>query len=163
MPMRHRVAIGSFSRAASSGRVSQVSSINHYRQRNDLVDPITLLIATGARRSELLGFPWTDWDEDADTIAVTGKVVRGAGKGLVRIEDTKSQAGKRRLPLPRFAIDALRGRRSAPCLGEQPVLPVDGGHAARPGQFSASTGARFETARPRPVSVRRASERRLPC
>jgi Phage integrase family len=45
------------------------------RQR-DLVDPITLLIATGLRRSELLALRWSDFDADAGTIAVTGKLVR---------------------------------------------------------------------------------------
>jgi integrase len=34
-----------------------------YCQRNDLVDPITVLIATGLRRSELLGLRWTDFEE----------------------------------------------------------------------------------------------------
>ncbi|WP_096371285.1 integrase [Mycobacterium ulcerans] len=47
-----------------------------YCQRNDLVDPITVLIATGLRRSELLALRWTDFDESKQTIAATGNVVR---------------------------------------------------------------------------------------
>ncbi len=44
------------------------------RQR-DLMDPITVLIATGLRRSELLALAWTDFDADAGTVTVTGKVI----------------------------------------------------------------------------------------
>jgi integrase len=48
------------------------------------LDPITILIATGLRRSELLALRWDDYDDGAGTITVTGKVVRVAGKGLMR-------------------------------------------------------------------------------
>ncbi len=37
---------------------------------HDLVDPVTLLIATGLRRSELLALRWKDFDADAGTLAV---------------------------------------------------------------------------------------------
>jgi integrase len=95
----------------------------------DLVDPVTILIATGARRSELLGLLWSDYDDEAGTITVTGKVVRVAGKGLVRIDETKSAAGRRTIPLPRFAVETLRARRNLPYLGQQTVI------------FPSSTGA----------------------
>jgi hypothetical protein len=51
-------------------------------QRRDLVDSITVLIATGLRRSELLALRWSDFDPDAGTITVTGKLVRQRGVGL---------------------------------------------------------------------------------
>ncbi|WP_232425628.1 tyrosine-type recombinase/integrase [Mycobacterium sp. JS623] len=51
-------------------------------QGHDLVDPVTLLIATGLRRSELLGLRWTDYDDEAYTLTVSGKVIRVAGEGL---------------------------------------------------------------------------------
>src|ERR1700692_2150892 len=51
-------------------------------QRRDLVDPITLLVAPGLRRSELLGLRWVDYDDTAGTLAVTGKVGRHRGTGL---------------------------------------------------------------------------------
>ncbi|WP_373235183.1 hypothetical protein [Mycobacterium marinum] len=47
-----------------------------YCQRNDLVDPITVLIATRLHRSELLALRWTDFDETKQTIAATGNAVR---------------------------------------------------------------------------------------
>jgi integrase len=109
---------------------------DEYCRRSDLVDPITLFIATGLRRAELLAELWTDFDEDTGLIAVTGKIVRAKGKGLVRIEDTKSDAGQRTLPLPRFAIDMLRERRNLPFLGEQTVIfPSTAGTLRDPNNF----------------------------
>ena len=37
----------------------------------DLIDPITMLIATGLRESELLGLLWSDFNLDASTLTVT--------------------------------------------------------------------------------------------
>ncbi len=73
---------------------------SEYCQKHDLVDPITLFVATGLRRSELLGLRWADYDEKAGTLSVTGKVIRAAGKGLHRIDETKTAAGRRTVPLP---------------------------------------------------------------
>jgi len=52
----------------------------------DLVDPITLFIATGLRRSELLACLWDDFNERAGTLTVSGKIVRVQGKGLKRFD-----------------------------------------------------------------------------
>jgi integrase len=48
-------------------------------QAADLVDPITVFIATGLRRSELLALRWVDFDEKAGTITVSGKIARIQG------------------------------------------------------------------------------------
>lgn len=106
-------------------------------RKHDLVGPFTLFIATGLRRGKLLGLRWSDFDETEGTIAVTGKVERIAGKGLIRVEVTKTAAGRRTLALPSFAVDALRQRRSLPFRGEHPVImfPSTGGHMARPEQL----------------------------
>jgi integrase len=90
-------------------------------REHDLVDPIALLIATGLRRSELLALRWSDFDAEAGTVTVTGKLVRVTGKGLARMDETKTAAG-RTLPLPRFAVDMLRARRAVPYIGEQSVI-----------------------------------------
>ena len=95
---------------------------SEYCRKHDLVDPFTLFIATGLRRGELLGLRWSDFDETEGTIAVSGKVERIASKGLIRVEVTKTAAGRRRLALPSFAIDALRQRLSLPFRGEHPVV-----------------------------------------
>ncbi|MCU1701127.1 MAG: phage integrase [Mycobacterium sp.] len=88
----------------------------------DLVDPITLLIATGLRESELLGLLWSDFNADTGTLSVTGKVFRATGQGLQRHDTAKSEAGLRTLPLPQFAIDVLTERREVPFLGEQQMV-----------------------------------------
>lgn len=115
-----------------------------YCRDHDLVDPITVLIATGIRRSELLGLVWLNFAADAGTLTVTGKVVRVAGKGLARISETKSDAGRRTIPLPRFAIDALQARRGRPYVGEQTVIfPSTAGTLRDPDNF----GKQWRTAR----------------
>jgi integrase len=110
---------------------------SQYCRQHDLVDPITLFIATGLRRSELLGLRWADFDADTGTIAVTGKAVRIAGKGLVRLDETKSAAGRRTIPLPRFAVDMLTARRRLPYIGEQPIIfPSTAGTLRDPDNFN---------------------------
>ncbi|WP_269324573.1 tyrosine-type recombinase/integrase [Rhodococcus pyridinivorans] len=104
---------------------------SEYCKANDLVDPITLLIATGLRRSELLALRWEDVDEDAGTVTVTGKVVRAKGAGLLRVEAAKSAAGLRTIPLPLFALEnAQAARRSTPAGHPRRALPVDCRHPA---------------------------------
>jgi integrase len=95
---------------------------SEYCREYDLADPFTILVATGLRRCELLGLRWSDLDETAGTLAVTGKVVRITGKGLIRVDETKTAAGHRTIALPSFAIDVLRQRRSLPYLGQHPVI-----------------------------------------
>lgn len=95
---------------------------SEFCQRHDLVDPITMLIATGLRRSELLGLRWCDWDEEASTISVCGKVLRATGQGLERHDTTKTKSGTRTLKLPNFASDMLKARRSSPYIGEHVAI-----------------------------------------
>jgi integrase len=95
---------------------------SEYCRKHDLVDPFTLFIATGLRRGELLGLRWSDFNEVAGTLAVTGKVVRATGEGLNRVDKTKTAAGHRTVALPRFAVEMLRQRRSVPYLGEQAMI-----------------------------------------
>lgn len=95
---------------------------SNFCKKHDLIDPITLLIATGLRRSELLGLRWVDFDEKASMLTVTGKVIRVSGEGLLRVDETKSTAGRRTIPLPKFAADMLLKRRHVPYLGEQVVI-----------------------------------------
>ena len=79
------------------------------RQR-DLRDPIVLLIATGLRRSELLGLDWGDVDLENKVLHVRHSVVRVKGAGLVRQATTKT-GDERHVPLPRFAVEMLIHRR----------------------------------------------------
>lgn len=84
--------------------------VSEFCRHHDLVDPITMLIATGLRRPLLLALRWRAWAEKASTTLVTGKVVRVTGKGLIRFDDAKTESGTRTLPLPRFATDMLKTR-----------------------------------------------------
>jgi integrase len=84
--------------------------------------PITLFIATGLRISELLALRWVDFEDATATLTVTGKVIRAAGQGLMRIDETKTAAGRRTLPLPAFAATVLSARRGVPYFGEQTMI-----------------------------------------
>lgn len=77
----------------------------------DLVGPITMYVATGLRRSELLGLRWVDYDPVGGIVTVTGKLVRVKGKGLKRVNVTKTKAGTRTIHLPLFAREMLAHRR----------------------------------------------------
>lgn len=93
-----------------------------YCRQNDLADPILVLMATGLRRSELLALRWSDFNADAGTLSVTGKLVRATGQGLQRIDETKSAAGMRTVPLPSFAVDALAARKGREHFGDKEMI-----------------------------------------
>ena len=85
-----------------------------YCESTDLADWVTLLAATGLRRSQTLGLLWSDIDLDDCTLRVSGKVVRVKGQGLVRVEkddDPKNRRGV--IALPEFAVEMLRRRKVA--------------------------------------------------
>lgn len=97
-------------------------STNEYCLGADLVDPITIFIATGLRRSELLALRWADYDAAAGTLSVTGKIVRIPGEGLKRLDSGKTASSRRTVPLPEFAINALTDRRSRDFWGGQKMM-----------------------------------------
>lgn len=79
-------------------------------EQKDLRDAVIVLAGTGLRRSELLALRWTDCDFDNRVLTVSGSVVRLKGQGLER-QDTTKGGDERSVPLPQFAIDALRRRK----------------------------------------------------
>lgn len=110
---------------------------SEYCQQHDLVDPITVLVATGLRRSELLALRWSEFDQKAGTLTVSGKLVRATGHGLRRIDETKSPAGMRTVALPSFAVDTLKARHGRDYVGEQPMIfPSTAGTWRDPNNFS---------------------------
>jgi integrase len=59
------------------------------------------------------------------------------GEGLQRVDETKSAAGRRTIPLPKFAIETLQNRRLLPYLGEQAVIfPSTAGTLRDPNNFA---------------------------
>lgn len=104
----------------------------------DLVDPITMYIATGLRRSELLGLRWVDYDHATGFVTVTGKLVRVKGEGLKRVPRPKTEAGRRRNLLPTFARDMLAARLRTPYYGEHSMMfPSTAGTWRDPDNFNA--------------------------
>lgn len=88
-------------------------TVADYCEVADLADWVTLLAATGLRRSQILGLLWTDIDLDRRTLRTSGKVIRVRGKGLQRIEkddDPKNRQGI--IALPEFAVEMLKHRRA---------------------------------------------------
>ena len=111
-------------------------SASSFCREHDLVDPVTLLIATGLRRSELLALRWMDFDAAAGSLTVAVKLVRATGHGLARIDETKTAAGKRTLPLPSFAVSMLKARRALSHYGEQlMIFPSTAGTWRDPNNF----------------------------
>jgi hypothetical protein len=71
-----------------------------------------------------------------DHHTVAGKVIRVRGQGLLRVDETKSAAGRRTIPLPKFAVEMLQKRRHLPYLGEQTVIfPSTAGSLRDPNNF----------------------------
>jgi len=85
-------------------------------------DVLELVIATGARTSEILALRYTDVDLAArpPTVSITGTIVAKVGEGLLRQPVPKSRSGVRALPLPPFAVEVL-ARRVADAADHRPT------------------------------------------
>ncbi|WP_275792674.1 site-specific integrase [Prescottella equi] len=94
----------------TTSKAGQVPSVAQFCQSADLADLIVMFAATGARIGEVLGIRWEDVDLKKRTVAITGKVIRVKGDGLVREDSTKTESGLRQLPLPGFAVEMLEKR-----------------------------------------------------
>lgn len=72
---------------------------------------ITLALVTGMRRGELLGLQWTDinWQENSLTVRHTVDWLGGYGFWE---SEPKTERGRRTLPLPAVAIEALKEHRT---------------------------------------------------
>ncbi len=83
------------------------------RPTGDLADIVDLMLATGARIGEVLAVRWEDLDLAAEqpTLTICGTIVYVKGKGFFRQEWTKSNAGYRKVVLPRFAVGMLMARK----------------------------------------------------
>ena len=83
------------------------------KPNQDMPDIIDLLLATGCRIGEVLAIRWTDIDLSATppTVSISGTIKTETGKGTYRKPKPKSDASKRTIALPPFAVDVLMRRR----------------------------------------------------
>jgi integrase len=68
---------------------------------------LTLALATGMRRGELLGLRWQDIDFEVGCLHVRHSVGRVGRYGMIKSEP-KTQRGRRKIMLPAFVLEALR-------------------------------------------------------
>lgn len=107
-------------------------------RRRAMPDLTRFMLWTGARIGEACAVRWRDVDLDGVPVVVEddmrlvplvhlGPVVaRIAGRGLVRVEEGKSAAAKRTVPLTESAVAMLAARRPELVDGDEPVFPVGG-------------------------------------
>lgn len=83
------------------------------KPNQDMPDIVDMLLATGCRIGEVLAIRWTDIDLKATppTVSITGTIKTETGKGTYRKLKPKSDASKRTIALPPFAVDVLMTRR----------------------------------------------------
>ena len=77
----------------------------------DMVDLVEFVAGTGARISEVCALAWTEVDLAAGTATIRANAVRAVGKGVIRQEHTKTEAGARRIRLPGALVGILGDRR----------------------------------------------------
>lgn len=77
----------------------------------DLVDVVEFVAGTGVRISEALALAWGDVDLGAGTVTIRANAVRATGRGVIRQEHTKTDAGGRRISLPSALLGILGDRR----------------------------------------------------
>jgi integrase len=82
------------------------------KENCDLADIVELMLATGARISEVLALRWEDihLDAQAPTVTIAGTLVEYKGQPNSRQNLPKTSAGFRTLILPAFAVEVLRRR-----------------------------------------------------
>jgi integrase len=79
--------------------------------RGDRLEPLfRLMLATGLRRGEALALHWRDVDLDAGMLRVRWTLTR-TSRGL-QLGEPKTDKSRRAVPLPRSAVETLKGHRA---------------------------------------------------
>lgn len=73
--------------------------------------PVLLSATTGARRGEILGLRWADFDPDRARLRITRSLQRIDGES--RFTEPKTPRARREVAVPGFVVDALRAHRTA--------------------------------------------------
>lgn len=77
---------------------------------------LVLAVATGARQGELFGLQWRDVDLETGVLTIQRTLVEVSGH--IEFGEPKTKRSRRRVDLPRYAVEALRAYRS-----KQPATP----------------------------------------
>lgn len=77
----------------------------------DLVHLVEFVAGTGVRISEACALAWDDVDLAAGTAHIRSNAVRATGRGVIRQQHTKTDAGTRRIQLPAGLVSILGDRR----------------------------------------------------
>ena len=91
--------------------IEQAQKLLQHVQGHSLEGLITVALATGMRRGELLGLRWQDIHFDTKSLQIQRTISRQRKKGIVESEP-KTSRGRRNIILPPFAIEALKEHRT---------------------------------------------------
>ncbi len=99
--------------------------------RNDRLHALYVLaVASGMRQGELFALDWSDVDFDASAVMVRRTLEEIQGK--LRLKEPKTAQSRRRIELPKFALDALHDHRKQMLAEGHAGAPVfcdtDGGY-----------------------------------
>lgn len=100
---------------------------------------VTVERGTGMRRGELAGMEWPNLDLKAGTYKVSGQIALDKDGKPVK-KKTKTEAAKRIIPLPKYAIAALKQWRK-----EQAMIRIASGSWEHPEMIFTSAGGRLIT------------------
>jgi integrase len=86
------------------------------------VDLCKFMLATGERIGETLAVTWKDINRETGEVDCSHQMLRLRGQGLVR-RRVKSAAGERKLFLPQWALEMVRGRWKEGTAEGSPLFP----------------------------------------
>ncbi len=99
------------------------------RVSSDMADIVDLMLATGARIGEILALRWSDVDLDGErpSLTISGTIKTEPGRGTYRKASPKSDASRRTIVLPPFAVAMLHRRLQSRLPTVDPVFPTRNG------------------------------------
>ncbi|MBX9773673.1 MAG: site-specific integrase [Xanthobacteraceae bacterium] len=88
----------------------QIGTVLEYFQGRTLRPVVSLALATGARRGELLALRWQDVDLEAAIVTVARSLEQT--KGSLRFKAPKTKHGRRKISIPPWMVAELRGHKA---------------------------------------------------